>query len=43
MVVVSPIERMRRMTKPGSRPCGPRSAFLPYAGGTNQTYPNNKD
>jgi IS30 family transposase len=29
MVAVPPIERMRRMTKPGSRPCGPRSAFLP--------------
>jgi Helix-turn-helix domain len=32
MVAVPPIERMRRMTKPGSRPCGPRSAFLPCTG-----------
>ena len=33
MVAVPPIERMKRMTKPGSRPCGPRSAFLPCTGG----------
>ena len=28
MVAVPPIERMKRMTKPGSRPCGPRSCLL---------------
>ena len=33
MVAVPPIERMKRMTKPGSRPCGRRSAFLPCTGG----------
>ena len=29
MVAVLNIERMRRMIKPGSRPCGPRSASCP--------------
>jgi len=34
---VPPIERMRRMIKPGSRPCGPRSAFLPCTGGCERS------
>jgi hypothetical protein len=33
MVAVPPIERMRRMTKPGSRPYGRRTAFWPCTGG----------
>jgi hypothetical protein len=37
MVAVLNIERTRRMTKPGSRPCGPRSAFLPCTGGCERS------
>jgi len=29
MVAVLSIEPMKLITKPGSRPCGPRRAFLP--------------
>jgi hypothetical protein len=34
---VPPIERMRRMTKPGTRPCGPRIAFWPCSGGCERS------
>jgi hypothetical protein len=37
MVAVSPIERMKPMTKPGSRPCGPRGAFSPCTGGCERS------